>query len=219
VGPRKTRSASLPVSFSCVLQQMPSRWSSLKHRPRRSLTSPFVAMAPCMRVLASDQRYAAIVTPGGPGPNPPKWPVMASGSNATGRDAGPRGQRNAALRRHRLPKVGFESAEVASHGRWQPCDGPGRGPAGWAQRSGVRAGCGRCRRGRMTSWWPRGPTGLAIKRSLVGEHTHQHGVVAPRPGLEVRERAADRLAQATADTDLVTLRLRIATGSGRMLTS
>jgi hypothetical protein len=59
----------------------------------------------------------------------------------------------------------------------------------------------------------------AIKGSLVGEHTGQHGVVAPRPGLEVRERAADRLAQATADTDLVTLRLRIATDSGHILTA
>jgi hypothetical protein len=57
----------------------------------------------------------------------------------------------------------------------------------------------------------------AIKRSLVGEHTRQHGVIAPRPGLEVGERAADRLAQATADTDLVTLRVRIATGSGHVL--
>jgi hypothetical protein len=56
-----------------------------------------------MRVLASDQRYAAIVTPGGPGPNPPKWPVMASGSDVM----------------------------------------PGRWLAGSAQRSGVRAGCGR----------------------------------------------------------------------------
>jgi hypothetical protein len=59
----------------------------------------------------------------------------------------------------------------------------------------------------------------AIKRSLVGEHTRQHGVVTPRPDLEVGERAADRLAQATADTDLVTLRLRIATGSGHVLTA
>jgi hypothetical protein len=59
----------------------------------------------------------------------------------------------------------------------------------------------------------------AIKRSLVGEQTRQHGVVAPRLGLEVRERAAHHLAQATADTDLVTLRLRIATGSGHILTA
>jgi hypothetical protein len=44
-----------------------------------------------VHLLASDQRYDAIVTPGGPGPNPPKWPVMASGSNVTGRDPGPRG--------------------------------------------------------------------------------------------------------------------------------
>jgi len=79
-------------------------------------------MAPCMRVLASDQRYAAIVTPGGPGPNLPKWPVMASGSNATGRDPGARGQCSAALRAHRLPRAGPESAEVASHGQWQRCD-------------------------------------------------------------------------------------------------
>jgi mycofactocin precursor len=35
--------------------------------------SPFVAMRPCVQVLASDQRYYAIVTRGGPGSNPPKW--------------------------------------------------------------------------------------------------------------------------------------------------
>jgi hypothetical protein len=92
-----------------------------------------------MRVLASDQRYAAIVTPGGPGPNLPKWPVMASGSNATGRDPGARGQCSAALRAHRLPRAGPESAEVASGSDVMP----GRWLAGSAQRSGVRAGCGR----------------------------------------------------------------------------
>jgi hypothetical protein len=62
--------------------------------------------AACVHVLASDQRYDAIVTPGGPGPNPPKWPVMASSSNVTGRDPGSRGQCSAALRGHRLPKAG-----------------------------------------------------------------------------------------------------------------
>jgi len=36
-----------------------------------------------VHVLASDQRYDPIVTPGGPGPNPPKWPVWASGSDVT----------------------------------------------------------------------------------------------------------------------------------------
>jgi hypothetical protein len=34
-------------------------------RPGRSLISPFVAMRPCVRVLAGDQRYDAIITPGG----------------------------------------------------------------------------------------------------------------------------------------------------------
>ena len=49
-----------------------------------------------------------------------------------------------------------------------------------------------------------------IKRSLVGEHARQRGVVAPRPGPEARQRGAERLAQAAADTDRVPLRLRIA---------
>ena len=48
-------------------------------------------MRPCVRVPASGQRYDAILTPGGPGPNPPKWPAMAGGRHLTGRDAGPRG--------------------------------------------------------------------------------------------------------------------------------
>jgi hypothetical protein len=83
-----------------------------------------------MQVLASDQRYDAIVAPGGPGSNPPKWPVMAGGSPVTGRDADPLDQRCAALRRHRLPKARSGSAEMANHGQWEPCDGPGRGPRG-----------------------------------------------------------------------------------------
>ena len=59
----------------------------------------------------------------------------------------------------------------------------------------------------------------AVKRSLVREHTRQHGVIAPPPRLEVRERGADRLAQVTADTDPVTLWARIATGGGHIVTA
>ena len=50
----------------------------------------------------------------------------------------------------------------------------------------------------------------AIKRSLVGEDPGQHGGIAARPSLKSGKREADRLAQAAADTNLVTLRLRIA---------
>jgi hypothetical protein len=50
----------------------------------------------------------------------------------------------------------------------------------------------------------------AIPASLVGEHPGQHGGITPRPRLESGKRGADRLAQAAADTDLVTLGLRIA---------
>src|SRR5580704_2378917 len=50
----------------------------------------------------------------------------------------------------------------------------------------------------------------AVERGLVGERTGQDGPVAPRPGLEGGERGADRLAQVTADTDPVALRLRVA---------
>lgn len=48
-----------------------------------------------------------------------------------------------------------------------------------------------------------------VQRSLVGQHARQHGIVAVRPGPEAGERAADRLAQATANTDLVPLGLSI----------
>ena len=58
-----------------------------------------------------------------------------------------------------------------------------------------------------------------VKRSLVGEHPRQHGVVAPRPDLERGERGADGLTQAAADADLVTLRRRIAVRTGDQLTA
>jgi hypothetical protein len=58
-----------------------------------------------------------------------------------------------------------------------------------------------------------------IKRSLVGEHARQHGVVAPPLGLEGGERGADRLAQAAADRDRVILRLRTAVRTGHLLTA
>ena len=69
-------------------------------------------MRPCVHLLASDQRYDAIVTPGRPGPNLPNWPVMASRSNVTGRDPGPRV--SAALR--------YEATA---------CRRPGRNPPKW----------------------------------------------------------------------------------------
>jgi hypothetical protein len=49
-----------------------------------------------------------------------------------------------------------------------------------------------------------------VQRSMVGERTRQHDVVAALVGLEGWERGAHRLAQAAVDTDLVTLRPRIA---------
>jgi hypothetical protein len=50
----------------------------------------------------------------------------------------------------------------------------------------------------------------ATPASLVGGHPGQHGGITPRPSLKSGKREADRLAQAAADTNLVTLRLRIA---------
>jgi hypothetical protein len=55
-----------------------------------------------------------------------------------------------------------------------------------------------------------------IKRSRVGEHARQDGVVAPRPGLEGWECGAERLAQAAADTDLVAMWRRIAVRIGHL---
>lgn len=49
-----------------------------------------------------------------------------------------------------------------------------------------------------------------VQRSLIGERTRQHDVVAAPVSLKGRERGAYRLAQAATETDLVTLRLRIA---------
>lgn len=46
----------------------------------------------------------------------------------------------------------------------------------------------------------------AIEGGLVGEHTGQDGLVAPRPGLESGKRGADRLAKVAADADFITLR-------------
>ena len=59
----------------------------------------------------------------------------------------------------------------------------------------------------------------AVERGLVGQHTSQHGLVAVRTGLEDRERGAHRLAQAAADTDLVTLGLRILACAAGVLTA
>jgi hypothetical protein len=56
----------------------------------------------------------------------------------------------------------------------------------------------------------------AIQRGLVGQHARQHRVVTARPGLEIGERGADRLAQAAADTYLVPLRLSIAVRTGHV---
>ena len=56
----------------------------------------------------------------------------------------------------------------------------------------------------------------AIERGLVGQHARQHRVVTFRPGLEIGERGADRLAQATADTYLVPLRLSVAVRTGHV---
>jgi hypothetical protein len=60
-----------------------------------------------------------------------------------------------------------------------------------------------------------------VKRSLVGEYARQHGVVTPRLGFEVGERAADHRAQAAVDTDsvMLRLRLRIAMRTGHLLTA
>ncbi len=99
-------------------------------------------MRPCVHVLASDQRYAAIVTPGGPGPNLPKWPVMASSSNVTGRDPGPR------VSAARPDEAIACRRPGPNPPKWPVMAGgsdvmPGRVLAWSAQRSGVGAGCGR----------------------------------------------------------------------------
>jgi hypothetical protein len=56
--------------------------------------SPFVAMPPCLQVLAGDQRYDAIVPPGGrvqirevASHGQSKWPVIEGGSHVTSQDA------------------------------------------------------------------------------------------------------------------------------------
>src|SRR5215470_8577243 len=56
----------------------------------------------------------------------------------------------------------------------------------------------------------------AVQRGLVGQHAHQHCVVTARPGLEIGERGADRLAQAAADTYLIPLRLSGAVRTGHV---
>jgi len=56
----------------------------------------------------------------------------------------------------------------------------------------------------------------AVQRGLVGQHARQHRVAAVRPGPEIGERGADRLAQAAADTYLVPLRLSVAVRTGHV---
>ena len=59
----------------------------------------------------------------------------------------------------------------------------------------------------------------AVKRGLVGQHAGQDGVATVRPGLQRGKRAAQRLPQAAADTDLIALRRRIAAGTGHVRTA
>ena len=58
----------------------------------------------------------------------------------------------------------------------------------------------------------------AVKRGLVGQHAGQHGVSILCPGPEGRKRGTDRLAQVSANTDLVSLRLGTAVRTGHLLT-
>lgn len=46
----------------------------------------------------------------------------------------------------------------------------------------------------------------AVERSLIREHAREHGVVTGRVGVERRERGADDVAEATTNTDFVSLR-------------
>jgi hypothetical protein len=59
----------------------------------------------------------------------------------------------------------------------------------------------------------------AIQRGAVGERPGQHGVAAAGLSLQGRERGADRLAQAAADTDAVPVRRPISVGTGHGLTT
>jgi len=55
-----------------------------------------------------------------------------------------------------------------------------------------------------------------IQRGLVGQHADQHRVVTARPGLQIGERGAYRLAQAAADTYLKLRRLSVAVRTGHV---
>ena len=59
----------------------------------------------------------------------------------------------------------------------------------------------------------------AVQRSLVGQCSRQHGVLVPCLSLEGGERGAHRLAEAAADTDFVTPRLRIVACGVHVLTT
>jgi hypothetical protein len=58
-----------------------------------------------------------------------------------------------------------------------------------------------------------------VQRGLVGQHARQNGILAQEPGLQRGERGADRLAQATANADLVAQRQRIAVPAGHAATA
>ncbi len=49
-----------------------------------------------------------------------------------------------------------------------------------------------------------------VNRGLIGQHSRQHGVAAVHLGPQGGKRRTDRLAEPTADTDLVQLRLGLA---------
>jgi hypothetical protein len=58
-----------------------------------------------------------------------------------------------------------------------------------------------------------------VERSLVDQHAGHYGVVTLDLGLESGERGADRLAQAAAKTDLVSLRRKIAVSTCHAVTT
>jgi len=216
-------------------------------RPGRSLISPFVAMRPWVQVLADDQRYGAIITPGGrvrirrsgqscpvaAGTRAPRGghSVAASGLGY-GRSSGWHGL-FAAARSHRAGVFDGFAARSAQPLLMRYLTG--------LPRRQCQAG-GSCRW--ASSAWPDGLMMTAPLASAAGgdglrsvrgraprsrrvRHEAQPGRLtdpSARCRRRVRawragERGADRLAQATAETDLVTPRLRIATGSGHILTA
>ena len=54
----------------------------------------------------------------------------------------------------------------------------------------------------------------SVQRGLVGQHAGQNRVAAPGPDLQPGERGTDRLAQPSADADLVPARLRTVMPAG-----